>query len=86
MFPDPVPTVLSRRVLIIMGFTQGRIALRETAAHPFHPTTQQKRIRGSEAIAACLAEINGKKSDIPLAMRVSDRIQYGRRSNPTPWS
>jgi hypothetical protein len=51
------------------------------AAHPFLPTSQQggsQAIEDGVTIAICLAKINGEKSQVPLAMRVYERIRYDR--------
>ena len=51
------------------------------AAHPFLPTSQQggsQALEDGVTIAICLAKIQGQKSQVPLAMRVYERLRYDR--------
>lgn len=60
---------------------KGRIALLGDAAHPFLPTSQQggsQALEDGVTVAICLGKFNGDKSQVPLALRVYERIRYDR--------
>ena len=70
VYRDPLPTWVSPKA---------RIALIGDAAHPFLPTSIQGASQAMEdgaTLAVCL-ELAGKK-DIPLALRVFEKIRYER--------
>jgi hypothetical protein len=60
---------------------KGRIALLGDAAHPFLPTSQQggsQALEDAVTIAICLSKVKDDKSQVPLAMRIYERVRYDR--------